>query len=151
MTNLNISFDFIDSLTKKPTVDDLLRIDPSEIISDVLTPTQVETSQKRTENSDVDFHEMLKQEINEIKKRYKENHQNYRLMDLVKLTENCRRILILQVCRKYTRKQLLAFPFIHKFKTPNVTRLDFHVYHITHISIRKNFNQLSSAFVRRCV
>lgn len=87
-------------------MDDLLRLDPSEICSEVLTPIQVENTQngENEENSGIDYLEMLKQEINEIKKRYKENHQNYRLMDLVRLTENCRRILILQVCRKFTRK-----------------------------------------------
>lgn len=87
----------------------MLRLDPSEISADVLLPVKIESCHKQEEEdekSDVDYYDLLKEEVKLIKDRYRKN-KSYKLMDLVHLTENSRRILILQICRarEYEKKK----------------------------------------------
>lgn len=84
---------FPDKEYSKLTVDDLLKLDPSEMSEDILQPIKI-GEKNRLETSTGDCYlTLLKEEVKEIKSKFETNNGKWNLDDLVKLTENTLSIL----------------------------------------------------------
>lgn len=74
------------------SIDDLLKLDPSEFKADVLEPHVIEhiVQESVQEAKEQDWLSLLKMEVKQLRKQYDVSCQTYPLRLLIRLTDNCK-------------------------------------------------------------